>query len=349
MFAVTSHPGQSPEHPVKLGIGREPALPADGAGRTIRAPAQQQLRPLDAQLPQPAHHRALGALEQAVQRPLGEVAAAGDCIGVKIRDGKVGAQEAEHAFPADEVGRPGGGAPQCALPSRQHVQAGREQPGNVLREQIRAVRVVPLGERQGPEERCCRPRSTVTVEPHREEVGRALHAGRRERLLQLNMDDDLLPRLIEAQSEWLARFVEHQRARHQLRLPARLLKHPPPPGQDRYAQVLVLVPPAGDIPAGTAPHAPAGPADSEREVPVRTAADLTAESSARCRLDPQPDAQLADDFTPVRGGLARRHRQRGPDPRACILGARPPTHGIYGRGHLDAPSTGLCRQAALPR
>ena len=161
------------------------------------------------------------------------------------------------------------------------------------------------------------------------------------------MDDDLLPRLIEAEREWLARVIEHQRARHQLRLPARLLKHPPPLDQDRCAQVLVVLP-AGDIPAGTAPYPPARPADSKREVPVRTAADLTAEGSAWRRLDPQPDAQLADDFTPVRGGLIRRHRQRGPYPQAGILGARPPTYGIYGRGHLNAPSTGLCRQAAFP-
>ena len=162
------------------------------------------------------------------------------------------------------------------------------------------------------------------------------------------MDDDLLPRLIEAEREWLARVIEHQRARHQLRLPARLLKHPPPLDQDCCAQVLVLVPPARDIPARTAPYPPARPADSKREVPVRTAADLAAESSAWRRLDRQPDAELADDFTPVRGGLIRRHRQRGPYPQAGILGARPPTYGIYDRGHLNAPSMGPLPSSSVP-
>jgi hypothetical protein len=71
-------------------------------------------------------------------------------------------------------------------------------------------RVVTLGKRQRPEERRRSPSGTAAVERHRDKVGRALQAGRRERLLNGNMDDNLLPRLVEAERERLARVIEHE-------------------------------------------------------------------------------------------------------------------------------------------
>jgi hypothetical protein len=74
----------------------------------------------------------------------------------------------------------------------------------------RAIGVVSLGKRQRAEERRRSPSGTAAVERHRDEVGRALQAGRRERLLNGNMDDNLLPRLVEAERERLARVIEHE-------------------------------------------------------------------------------------------------------------------------------------------
>jgi hypothetical protein len=129
-------------------------------------------------------------------------------------------------------------------------------------------------------------------------------------------------------------------------LPARLLKHSPSLGQDGYAQVLVVTV-AGDVRGGMAPCPPARPADGEREVPVLAAADLPAESSARRRLYPHLDAQLADDVTPVGGRLVRRHRRCGPRPQAGIPGIKVRSCGICGRVHLIAPFRGLRHRAAF--